>query len=125
MAQYQTHQLAKDTYRSTVSKKLSIVEKAMEKNTNSKELLKVKLHFMMELTPSDELSKQLETLVYKDTGNIMLWQHFIMVTQTSVAMCTVPRVLDLYSRCFNVLRQHSRMNPSVYDAQLLCKSTFD
>ncbi|XP_018351980.1 PREDICTED: protein NRDE2 homolog isoform X1 [Trachymyrmex septentrionalis] len=119
LASYQRHQLTKDMHRSTVLKKLSIVEKALEKNTDSKELLKLKLHFMTELTPSDELSNQLEVLVNKDSGNIMLWQHFIMVTQGSIAMCTVPRVLDLYSKCFCVLRQRSRTNPSIYDAQLL------
>lgn len=100
-------------------KKLSIAEKAFEKNGNSNELLKLKLRFMSELTPSDELSNQLETLVNKDSGNIVLWQTFIMVTQASVAMCTVPRVLDLYSRCFSILRQRSRTNPTLYDAQLL------
>jgi len=107
-------------HRATILKKLSIVEKALEKN-DSKELLKLKLHFMTELTPSDELSTQLETLVNKDSGNIVLWQHFIMVTQASLAMCTVPRVLALYSKCFNILRQRARTNPSVYDEQLLCK----
>lgn len=121
MVHYQRHQLAKDIHRSTVLKKLSIVEKALEKNIDSKELLKLKLRFMTELTPSDELSNQLEGLVNKDSGNIVLWQHFIMVTQASVAMCTVPRVLDLYSKCFCVLRQRARTNPSVYDAQLLRK----
>jgi len=121
LAYYQRHQLAKDIYRSTVLKKLSIVEKALEKNADSKELLKLKLCFMTELTPSDELSNQLEALVNKDSGNIVLWQHFIMVTQSSVAMCTVPRVLDLYSKCFCVLRQRARTNPSVYDIQLLRK----
>ncbi|KAL6444572.1 hypothetical protein ACFW04_002002 [Cataglyphis niger] len=119
LVHYQKHQLAKDIHRSTVLKKLSIVEKALEKNIDSKELLKLKLRFMTELTPSDELSNQLEGLVNKDSGNIVLWQHFIMVTQASVAMCTVPRVLDLYSKCFCVLRQRARTNPSVYDAQLL------
>ncbi|XP_011862923.1 PREDICTED: protein NRDE2 homolog [Vollenhovia emeryi] len=119
LAYYQRHQLAKDTHRSTVLKKLSIVEKALEKNADSTELLKLKLHFMTELTPSDELSNQLEALVNKDSGNLVLWQHFIMVTQASVAMCTVPRVLDLYSKCFGILRQRSRTNPSVYDSQLL------
>ncbi|XP_014471485.1 PREDICTED: protein NRDE2 homolog [Dinoponera quadriceps] len=119
LANYQRHQLSKDTYRSTILKKLSIVEKALEKNGNSNKLLQLKLHFMSELTPSDELSNQLNALVNKDSGNIVLWQHFIMVTQASVAMCTVPRVLDLYSRCFSVLRQRSRTNPSLYDAQLL------
>lgn len=116
--------MSKDVYRSTVLKKLSITEKALEKNGNSIELLKLKLRFMSEITPSDEFSNQLETLVNKDSGNIVLWQHFIMVTQASVAMCTVPRVLDLYSRCFSVLRLRSRTNPAVYDAQLLREQIF-
>ncbi|EFN76434.1 UPF0614 protein C14orf102-like protein [Harpegnathos saltator] len=119
LTNYQRHQLSKDTYRSTILKKLSIAEKALEKNGNSNELLKLKLRFMSELTPSDEFSNQLEILVNKDSGNIVLWQHFIMATQGSVAMCTVPKVLDLYSRCFSILRQRSRTNPSLYDAQLL------
>jgi len=33
----------------------------------------------------------------------VLWQHFIVVTRSSVGMCTVPRVLDLYSKRFCVL----------------------
>lgn len=89
LAYYQRHQLAKDTYRSTVLKKLSIVEKALEKNTDSKELLKLKLYFMTELTPSDELSNQLEVLVDKDSGNIMLWQHYHGHTRfSSIVYCT-------------------------------------
>jgi hypothetical protein len=101
-------------------KKLSIVEKALEKNINSEKLLKLKLNFMSELIPSDELSNQLEEMINKDLGNIVLWQHLIMVIQGSVAMCTVPRVLKLYSKCFSVLKQRLRTNP-IYDAQLLSK----
>lgn len=119
LANYQKHQLPKDIYRHTILKKLSIVEKALGKNGKSNELLKLKLHFMSELIPSDELFSQLETLVNKDSGNIVLWQHFIMAIQGSLAMCTIPKVLDLYSKCFSILRQRSRTNPSLYDAQLL------
>lgn len=74
---------------------------------------------MGELLPADECSKQLETLISKDSGNIVLWQTFIMTTQTSVAMCTVPRVLDLYSKCICILKQKARTNPSIYDERLL------
>lgn len=74
---------------------------------------------MTELKPSDELSNELEAWVNKDSGNIVLWQNFIMITQASVAMSTVPRVLNLYTKCFCVLRQRSRTNPLIYDKQLL------
>ncbi|XP_029034111.1 nuclear exosome regulator NRDE2 [Osmia bicornis bicornis] len=116
---FQQYQTTKDVQRALTLKKLSIVEKAIEKNVESIELLKLKLSFMGELLPADECSKQLETLISKDSGNIVLWQTFIMTTQTSVAMCTVPRVLDLYSKCICILKQKARTNPNIYDERLL------
>ncbi|KAF3419965.1 hypothetical protein E2986_02922 [Frieseomelitta varia] len=116
---FQQYQIAKDVCRATTLKKLSIVEKALEKNAESTNLLKLKLSFMEELLPADEFSNQLEALVNKDTGNITLWQEFIMTTQASVSMCTVPRVLDLYLKCFCILKQKARTNPRVYDERLL------
>nr|XP_033323573.1 nuclear exosome regulator NRDE2 isoform X1 [Megalopta genalis] len=116
---FQKYQTTKDVRRAATMKKLSIVEKALEKNIDSTRLLKLKLSLMEELLPADEFSKQLETLVNKDSGNIILWQGLIMATQASIAICTVPKVLDLYSKCFCVLKQKARMNPRVYDEGLL------
>ncbi|CAL7937139.1 unnamed protein product [Xylocopa violacea] len=116
---FQQYQATKDIHRATALKKLSIVEKALEKNLESTILLKLKLSLMGELSPADEFSKQLETLINKDSGNITVWQEFIMTTQTSVAICTVPRVLDLYSKCFCILKQKARTNPRIYDERLL------
>ncbi|XP_053972963.1 nuclear exosome regulator NRDE2 [Hylaeus volcanicus] len=116
---FQKYQTVKDVQRATTLKKLSIIEKAIEKNSDSIELLKLKLSLMGELLPADEFSKQLETLVNKDSGNTVLWQQFIMVTQASVAMCTVPKVLNLYSKCFCILKQKARTNPRIFDERLL------
>ncbi|KOX69727.1 hypothetical protein WN51_05011 [Melipona quadrifasciata] len=116
---FQQYQTVKDVRRATTLKKLSIVEKALEKNAESTNLLKLKLSFMEELLPADEFSNQLEALVNKDTGNITLWQEFIMTTQASVSMCTVPKVLDLYLKCFCILKQKARTNPRIYDERLL------
>ncbi|XP_076760470.1 nuclear exosome regulator NRDE2 [Xylocopa sonorina] len=116
---FQRYQATKDIHRATALKKLSIVEKALEKNLESTVLLKLKLSLMGELMPADEFSKQLETLINKDSGNVTMWQEFIMTTQTSVAICTVPRVLDLYSKCFCILKQRARTNPRIYDERLL------
>lgn len=116
---FQRYQATKDIHRALTLKKLSIIEKAIEKNLESTELLKLKLSFIGELLPADECSKQLETLISKDSGNIILWQTFIMTTQASIAMCTVPRVLELYSKCICVLKQKARTNPNIYDEWLL------
>lgn len=115
----QKYETIKDVHRATALKKLSIVQKAIEENAESTLLLKLKLSLMEELLPADEFSKQLETLVNKDSGNIILWQEFIMATQASVSMCTVPKVLDLYSKCFCVLKPKARINSRMYDERLL------
>lgn len=116
---FQKYRTAKDMRRATAMKKLSIIDKALEKNVESTELSKLKYFFMGELMPADQFSKELETLVNKNAGDILLWQEFIMVTQASVAMCTVPKVLDMYSKCFCILKHKARTNPRVYDERLL------
>lgn len=76
---------------------------------------------MADSSPADQLSSELETLVNKDSGNILLWESFIMVTQGSIAMCTIPKVLELYSKCFFILRQRAGISSSAYDQRLLRK----
>ena len=98
---------------------MAIVEKALEKNSDSVELLKKKLLLMSELTPADQFSNDVDALLKKDTGNIILWQSLIMATQFSVALCSVPSVLNLFTRCVFILRQRSRANPRIYDTQIL------
>ena len=100
-------------------KKLSILETALERNPGSKELLREKLFIMGEFYADDEFADELEKLVSKDTGNVMLWQALIMATQTSVAVCTVSKVMNLYSRCFANLRQWSRTSSRNHDERLL------
>ncbi|XP_012264130.2 nuclear exosome regulator NRDE2 [Athalia rosae] len=103
----------------TCQRKLAITTKALEKNPSSVELLKLKLELTAELLPADQYSVEVETLLNKDSGNIVLWQALIMATQTSLAICTVPKVLDLYSRCITSLRQRLRTNSRLYDEQIL------
>lgn len=111
----------KNNSRSILEKKLSIVEKGLEKNPDSLELQKLKLFLRSELTPADQFSNELEILLNKDSGNLILWQTLIMTTQSSVALCSAPNVLNLFTRCLFILRQRSRTNPRFYDAQVLSK----
>ncbi|XP_046490838.1 nuclear exosome regulator NRDE2 [Neodiprion pinetum] len=103
----------------TCQRKLAIANKAFEKNPSSTELLKLKLSLTAQLLPADQFSSEVEALVNKDSGNIVLWRALIMATQASVAICTVPKVLDLYSRCLSSLRQRLRTSPRLYDQQIL------
>lgn len=119
---------SRENYAAFCQRKLSIAERGLERNPDSKQLLREKLYIMSELYPADQFSGQIEALVNKDTGNIMLWQSFIMATQTSVAMCTVPKVMSLYNRFFGTLRLWSRTSSRNHDERLLgtcyCTSIF-
>lgn len=108
----------------TCQRKLAIANKALEKNPDSRVLLKLKLSLTARLMPADQFSNDIETLLNKDSGNIILWQALIMATQASLAICTVPKVLDLYSRCLSSLRQRLRTNSRLYDEQVLGEILF-
>ena len=98
-----------DNRRVTLEKQLSIVNKALEKNSYSTELLALKLQFMSDLLPADIFSSEVESLLAKDSSNIALWQALITAIRSSVA----------FSRCFKVLRQKLRLSPSTCDSHML------
>ncbi|XP_063981715.1 nuclear exosome regulator NRDE2 [Diachasmimorpha longicaudata] len=100
-------------------RKLAITERALESNPNSPLLLKYKLNFLSELSPADQYSSQVEHLISKDPGNLILWQALITATRSSIALCTAPKVLALYSKCFASLHLWSRSTPQLYDSNLL------
>ncbi|XP_057323070.1 nuclear exosome regulator NRDE2 [Microplitis mediator] len=109
----------KETESLTYTRKLAIVEKALDKNSDSKQLLKAKLLFLGELLPADEYTSKIEQMISKDPGNIVLWQALITATRSSVALCTVPRVVNLYTKCFESLHLWPRAHPKTYDERLL------
>ncbi|XP_043280437.1 nuclear exosome regulator NRDE2 [Venturia canescens] len=100
-------------------KKLSVIEKALEINPSSKELLKEKLALMGEIYPADQLSDKIESLLNKNTDNVSLWQAFIMVTQSSVAACTVPKIMNIYTKCFSTLTHGCLFGWEERDGRLL------
>ncbi|XP_032453855.1 nuclear exosome regulator NRDE2 [Nasonia vitripennis] len=100
-------------------KKLSIIEKGLAANHNSIKLLEIKLHLLAKLLPADEFCQQVEAMIQKDQKNIILWQALIKMTRTSCALCKVSSILDLYVRCFSIMKQRSKQNPKYYDHQVL------
>ncbi|KAF7993786.1 hypothetical protein HCN44_010393 [Aphidius gifuensis] len=100
-------------------RKLSITEKALEKNKTSIELLKLKLYLMSELIPSDQYSEQLEKLLKNDYGNIIIWQALISSRRSSLSICTVEKIIKLYSNCFETKHKWLRVTQENYDDRLL------
>lgn len=111
--------VSRDNLRTVVQKKLSIVGKALESNSRSKRLLRLKLRLMSELLPADQFSSEIEDLLSKDQENMIMWQFFITNSQKSVALCHVPKILNLYARFFTFISKRNRSNPQLYDKRIL------
>lgn len=100
-------------------KKLSVVEKALELNPHSIELLREKLALMPELYLADQIADKIESLLNKDPDNVNLWQALILVAQSSVAGCTVPKIMKIYTKCFDALTHRCKLGWEERDRRLL------
>lgn len=100
-------------------KKLSIVEKGLNENSDSTELLKLKMQLMAQILPVDQFSSQIEAMIQKDPKNFVLWQVLILIIQTSCSLSKVSKILNYYVKCFAVLKQKSKTDAKFYDEQVL------
>jgi hypothetical protein len=100
-------------------KKLDIIEKGLEVNNDSAELLKLKLHLMSAVLPADQLSNEIEIMIGRDVKNIILWESLIRLIQNSCVLCKVSKVLNSYVKYFSILKQKCKTDPKFYDEQIL------
>lgn len=62
--------------------------------------------------PADILSRQLADMLEKQPSNLALWHGYVSATQCSLAMCTVPAVMQLYNKAMTRLHQLRRGAPT-------------
>jgi hypothetical protein len=75
-------------------------------------LLKERFAIAEAIFPADTLSRQLGGMLEKQASNLALWHGYISATQCSLAMCTVPAVMQLYNRAMARLHQLRRGAPA-------------
>lgn len=93
-------------------RKLAILDKALLHNPDSEVLLKERFAIAEAIFPADIISRQLGGMLEKQPSNLALWHGYISATQCSLAMCTVPAVMQLYNRAMARLHQLRRGAPT-------------
>lgn len=95
-------------------RKLAILDKALLHNPDSEVLLKERFAVAESIFPADVLSCQLADMLEKQPGNLALWNGYVSTTQCSLAMCTVPAVMQLYTKALTRLHQLRRGAPTAH-----------
>jgi hypothetical protein len=85
---------------------------ALLHNPDSEILLKERFAIAEAIFPADIMSCQLGSMLEKQPSNLALWHGYISATQCSLAMCTVPAVVQLYNRAMARLHQLRRGAPT-------------
>jgi hypothetical protein len=85
---------------------------ALLHNPESEVLLKERFAVAESILPADVLSHQLGDMLEKQPSNLALWHGYMGVTQCSLALCTVPAVMKLYSKAMTRLHQLRRGVPA-------------
>jgi hypothetical protein len=85
---------------------------ALQHNPDSEVLLKERFAIAEAIFPADVMSHQLGGMLEKQPSNLALWHGYISATQCSLAMCTVPPVMQLYNRAMARLHQLRRGAPT-------------
>lgn len=91
---------------------VSNIFQALLHNPDSEVLLKERFAIGEAIFPADIMSRQLGGMLEKQASNLALWQGYISATQCSLAMCTVPAVMQLYNRAMARLHQFRRGAPA-------------
>lgn len=91
-------------------KQLAILDKAIQRNPNSRELQLVKLNLKLHATLSTDsasMSREIETLLAKDPTNDELWLRLVECQQQSFAGFSMPSIRELFARMIANLRKEA------------------
>ena len=83
--------------------KLSILEKALEKNPNSVLLKTKQLEVGANIWEKDKLNKEWHQFVFIHPNDPDLWWHYLIFLQSNITTFTVSTVVKAYSKCLSTL----------------------
>lgn len=89
-------------------RKFEILNKALRSNTGDDRLYDKYIDILEKTFPSFEVSQYLDGLIEKDPANYSLWNAQLMTSQSSMARCNVPDMLNLYEKCMKNMYKWNR-----------------
>ncbi|KAG7466228.1 hypothetical protein MATL_G00162580 [Megalops atlanticus] len=89
--------------RTTLEKKVSILDRALESNPASVELKLARLQLCRELWEPAALLKEWKKLVFLHPNDAGLWSRYLLFTQSQFSTFAVPKVNAVYGKCLTAL----------------------
>ena len=97
---------------SVVEKKVSIIEKAIEKNQSSLELLMKRLDLVKDVWEPDSLDKEWKKLTFVYNNKTSVWRGYIDFVQSHLTFFSVSRVVKIYAKYFKSINTLLERNVS-------------
>ena len=89
--------------RAVLERKVAILERALESNPTSVELLIGHMELVREFWETEKIIKKWKDIVFHQPQRVQLWQSYIHFCQTSFSSFTVSSQLGLYRKCITTL----------------------
>ena len=84
-------------------KKLSILDKAINKNPTSVELMIMQMNLVNEYWSPENVSDKWKKLLFQFPNKTNLWMTYLLQLQTDLLQMKVSNVLESYRKCFQML----------------------
>lgn len=88
-----------------LEKKIAILDKAIESNPKSVELLAYKYDLCKDLWDTDKLMSEWKRILFVHPNNTWLWQQYLKFVQTRFSAFTATKFVKLYKKCFDMLKK--------------------
>ena len=89
--------------RALLNRKVSILERALEQNPTSEELLISHMALVRETWTTEEMVKKWKNIVFVQPNKPRLWLSYIQFCQTNFSSFSVSSLVSLYRKCINTL----------------------
>ncbi|XP_075470675.1 nuclear exosome regulator NRDE2 isoform X2 [Ascaphus truei] len=86
-----------------LEKKVSILEKAIERNQGSMELKLARLRLCGEFWEAPSLLKEWQKLIFLHPNNPQLWLKYLLLCQSQFSTFSVSKVNGIYGKCLSTL----------------------
>ena len=91
------------SYLAVVERKLAIVDRALESNPLSVELLLRQMALAGEVWEDDRLMRRWKDLVFQQPNKLQLWLSYIEFCQSRFSSFALPSLISLYTKCLSTV----------------------
>lgn len=89
--------------RALTERKIAILEKALDKNPLSEDLLLAHMSLVQEVWTTDKIIKKWKNMVFVQPNRPLLWLGYIQFCQTNFSSFSTSSLISLYKKCITTL----------------------